>query len=132
MRRRKRKNPAPMLTVAAFDPDTKFGVQRVVPALTADEAVHKLLDKYRPRPGWHIEVRRSDGRLIGQWFVQRRETQANPGGKYRVTIEWKSSGAFNTASHYDRPTLKDAKKFMRMMVRDYGPQIAKASVSPAR
>jgi hypothetical protein len=93
-----RKNPCrnpPMLVVAMFHPTTLAGVQRTVPALDAAEAVHKLFDKFPPRPGHHIEVRR-DGRLIGQWFVSK-GAHANPmrGAKHYLTVSGYIEGIRN-------------------------------------
>jgi hypothetical protein len=137
-----RKNPAPVYTVSMFDPRTMAGIQRQIPALSPVEAVHRFFDRSPARPGHTIEVRHGN-RIVGTWFVAARKATGNPEGVareimrrnqrggYRITFEWKPSGAMNTASHYERKTLAEAKKFAREMVRDYGPQIAKVSIHRA-
>jgi hypothetical protein len=69
------RNPAPAYQVAMYDPRTMAGVQRTIEALSPVEAVHKLFDKFRPRPGHVIDVVRG-GRKVGQWSVSR--AQVNP------------------------------------------------------
>jgi hypothetical protein len=72
-----RRNPAPVYQVAMFDPESMRGVQKTIAALSPTEAVHKLFDKVKPKPGHTIQVRHGNN-VVGEWFVSK-GARPNPG-----------------------------------------------------